>query len=256
MRRGPRTERAGCSRIAATGPSSRSTAMSSPSTTTSCTRRSWFGRDRATLPGPASHWGRLAPAAAVALAAASLGMAALEGPVLRAQEGQSVDLRFALRGSVKPDPRIAVVTARESDLQSLGWPVPLRVHARLIDLLRRGGARVIGYDFDFSDASKSPEGRLALLLAARAAGNVVFASYATNSKGQGDALWRRPRLLGLVHATTGDVALPVDADGVIRHLPYEANGLIGEVADDSVCVDREGHIPRRRMHEPQQAGSP
>jgi len=177
------------------------------------------------LPGPASHWGRLAPAAAVALAAASLGMAALEGPVLRAQEGQSVDLRFALRGSVKPDPRIAVVTARESDLQSLGWPVPLRVHARLIDLLRRGGARVIGYDFDFSDASKSPEGRLALLLAARAAGNVVFASYATNSKGQGDALWRRPRLLGLVHATTGDVALPVDADGVIRHLPYEANGL-------------------------------
>lgn len=171
-----------------------------------------------------SSWRRFAPAAVVAVLAAGLGMAALDGPVLRGQEGQTVDLRFALRGSHAPDPRIALVAAGEPDFRAKGWPLPLGLQAKVIDLLRHDGARVIASDFDFGEASN--KGRLALVLAARAAHNVVFASFATNAKGQGDALWRNPLALKYARATTGDVAFTVDADGVVRRLPYEANGLV------------------------------
>jgi adenylate cyclase len=175
-------------------------------------------------PTPGSRWHRIVPAAVVGLLAAALGMAALYGPVLRGQEGQTVDLRFSLRGTHPPDPRLALISAGEPDFQKTGWPIPLGLHAKLIDDLRRDGARVIAYDFDFSEASN--RGRAALVLAARAARNVVFASFATNSLGQGDALWRNALALKYARATTGDVAFPVDADGVVRRLPYEANGLV------------------------------
>jgi adenylate cyclase len=65
-------------------------------------------------------------------------------------EQRSLDLRFALRGSRRPDPRIAIVAIDEKTLQSIGvYPLPRSTYARLVEKLEQDGARVIAFDVTF-----------------------------------------------------------------------------------------------------------
>lgn len=93
----------------------------------------------------------------------------------------SFGLRFlyALRGPVAAPQDIVIVAMDAASAQALGVPErperwPRDLHARLIEGLATGGARVIGFDLLFAQA-REPAGDAALADAMRRAGNVVLA---------------------------------------------------------------------------------
>ncbi len=65
-------------------------------------------------------------------------------------EQRSLDLRFALRGSRTPDPRIVIVGIDEKTLQQIGsYPLPRSSYALLVNNLKADGPRVIAFDMTF-----------------------------------------------------------------------------------------------------------
>lgn len=66
-------------------------------------------------------------------------------------ELSTLDLRFRMRGRVRPDPRIIIVDIDQRSQEVLGrWPFS-RIHfARMLDHLREDGARVVAFDITFS----------------------------------------------------------------------------------------------------------
>jgi adenylate cyclase len=73
-------------------------------------------------------------------------------------ELSSLDTRFRLRGRVRPDPRLIVVDIDQRSQELLGrWPFP-RIHfARMLDNLRKDGARVVAFDVTFSQPDQTAE---------------------------------------------------------------------------------------------------
>ena len=71
-------------------------------------------------------------------------------------EQRSLDLRFAMRGSRRADPRIVIVGLDEKTLAAIGsYPLPRRYYALLVRKLKEDGARVIGFDMDFTTPASS-----------------------------------------------------------------------------------------------------
>jgi adenylate cyclase len=86
----------------------------------------------------------------------------------------------ARNGSLAERARQDIVLVTESDetfRRLPGPPVPRNYHARVISDLKRAGAKVIAFDL-FFDVPRPQDARLAA--AAKAAGNVVWASYFNN----------------------------------------------------------------------------
>lgn len=73
-------------------------------------------------------------------------------------ELSSLDTRFRLRGRVRPDPRLIVVDIDQRSQELLGrWPFP-RIHfARMLDNLKKDGARVVAFDITFSQPDQTAE---------------------------------------------------------------------------------------------------
>jgi CHASE2 domain-containing sensor protein len=163
----------------------------------------------------------LALAAAVALAT---GIATLATGALSRLEGDTVGMRFALRGSERPHD-IAVVAVDERTFSALDrqWPFPRALHARLIDRLREDGARVIVYDVQFTEPT-DPADDLALYESAGRAGHVVLATTEVDGSGHTNVLGgdENLRRIGAVAAASN---LPVDTGGVIRRYPETLLGL-------------------------------
>jgi adenylate cyclase len=114
------------------------------------------------------------------------GIALEQTHVLRRAELSSVDERFHIRGT-QPAPNNVVVVAINdktfSDLD-LRWPFRRTWHARLIRQLKRAGAKVIAYDVQFTEPDTDhPDDDGRLILAVRAAGNVVLATTEVDAKG-------------------------------------------------------------------------
>ena len=62
-----------------------------------------------------------------------------------------LDLRFQLRGTASPDPRIVIVAIDQRSQEVLGrWPFPRTHFADMLDALREDGARVVAFDITFS----------------------------------------------------------------------------------------------------------
>lgn len=122
---------------------------------------------------------------ATALAAAALGVAAWATEALEPVEVRTVDARFDVRGEQRPAPGVAVVGLDEQSLVDLARrpPLPRSLHARVIDRLRRDGARAIAYDFEFNDPTEVDEDN-ALIEATRRAGNVVLATSRIDDRGR------------------------------------------------------------------------
>jgi adenylate cyclase len=114
---------------------------------------------------------------ATGLAAAALGAAAWATDVLRPLEARTVDARFSIRGAQRPSPAVALVAIDDASIDELQHrlPLPRALHARVIDRLRRDGAKVIAYDIEFNEPSTAADDN-ALIEAARRAGNVVLAT--------------------------------------------------------------------------------
>lgn len=166
----------------------------------------------------------------VGFAATGLALVAYGTNLFRGLELGSVDVRFSIRGD-QPTPRNVAVVAIDdetfSDFNSAGltgrYPFPRRRFARVIDNLRRDGAKVIAYDIQFTEQTSEEEDN-ALIDAVAAAGNVVLATTEVDDRGHtnvfgGDEIVRQ------VGARVGNGNFPTDGGGVIRRVAYKVDKL-------------------------------
>src|SRR3954462_10395510 len=126
---------------------------------------------------------------AVAAAVAVVALAFQAVGVLDRVEGATVDARFELRGSHHRSD-VAVVAIDDTSFSELGvrWPFPRPLHARVIDQLRRAGARQIAYDVQFTEPSADPRQDIALLDAVTRARHVVLSTTEVDSRGRTNVL--------------------------------------------------------------------
>src|SRR5438128_2208785 len=133
---------------------------------------------------------------AVGAVAVGLGVAAYATHLLRRSELQSVDARYSIRHRhVRPRELIVVgidlATLHEAPRfgQRQAFPLPRRDDARVIDALRRDGARAIALDLEFSTPTDLADDNALIEALARARGKTVLAT--TNVEAGG-----RTQLLG------------------------------------------------------------
>jgi adenylate cyclase len=173
-----------------------------------------------------SHRLRLGLFLGVGLVAAAISLTADAGGILRSQELATADVRFSIRGSHGAPPNIVLVPIDDvtfSELPKRRWPFPRSLHAKVIDNLRRAGAKVIAFDVQFTEQTVPREDN-ALIEAVARAGNVVLATTEVDAHGHtavlgGDALLRQ------IHAQAGNAVFRTDAGGIYRRFPYEIDGL-------------------------------
>ena len=103
------------------------------------------------------------------------------------------------------------------------WPFPRRMHADLIDALRRAKAKAIAYDVQFTEPTDVADDN-ALIEAVARAGNVVLVTDAADANGETRILGGGG-ILDEIHATAGSSLFDDDADGRIRRMPYEQSRL-------------------------------
>ena len=79
------------------------------------------------------------------------------GPVfLEVLELKSVDLRFLIRGPVKPGPEVVIAVIDEKSVDEIGrWPWPRYQIARMIDKLSEDGAGAIAFDIGFFEPDQN-----------------------------------------------------------------------------------------------------
>ncbi len=145
-------------------------------------------------------------------------------------ENTTLDARFAVRGAEPAPSNLVVVEIDDPtfnyflsrDMASQ-WPFPRSYDARVIDNLRRAGARVIAVDIQFTEPTDAADDD-ALYDAIGSARHVVLATTEVDPAGQTDVLGGEANLhaVGAVAATAN---LPADADGVIRSYPYLILGI-------------------------------
>jgi len=117
----------------------------------------------------------LAIALAASLAAGLLYRSA--SPALQQVDLRLKDLRFRVRGSLTPDPRVVVAAIDGKSIREIGrWPWSREVTARLVTGLKEYGARVVALDMVFSEPQGgAPDAALARALSG--AGNVVLGNF-------------------------------------------------------------------------------
>ncbi len=78
-------------------------------------------------------------------------------PLLEMVELTSYDLRFLLRDEREPSPAVVIAAIDEKSLDAEGrWPWPRSKIARMVDILSRDGAKVIGFDIGFLEPEENP----------------------------------------------------------------------------------------------------
>ncbi len=171
---------------------------------------------------------RIAAALLVAFAAGGITIALRHNSIVEAVEGQTIDLRFAIRGAVRPPRDIVIVALDTTSQESLPqYPFSRRIDARALEQLHRAGARVIVYDFSV-DRPTTAGADSALFYAAADAAPVVFGATDIGSgphnRGQTFVLGGNANVRS-IHDYVGAALLPDDPDGTVRHLVGEVNGL-------------------------------
>jgi adenylate cyclase len=164
----------------------------------------------------------------VGVVASVLGIAAYATDALREQELNTVDLRFSIRGTDPPPDDIVVVGVDDVTFDELNeqWPFPRSMHAKVIDRIRRDGAKVIAYDVQFTEPTTPRQDNALIRAIGRADGtsHVVLATTEVDRRGRtnvlgGDAIVKQ------VGATAANGNLTPDPGGVVRRTPYELQDL-------------------------------
>ncbi len=76
-------------------------------------------------------------------------------------EQRTLDLRFGLRGSRPPDPRIVIIGIDEKTLENQGgFPLPRSTYATLVSKLKEDGAKVVAFDVTFPTPENNPAGEV------------------------------------------------------------------------------------------------
>ena len=124
--------------------------------------------------------------AGTALVLTGFVLAAYAADVLDDSELDTVDARFSIRGDLAPPEDIVIVGIDDPSIRELAerWPFPRTLHARGVKQLRADGARVIGYDVQFTEPSENPADDQELADAIAQAGNVVLATTIVDDRGR------------------------------------------------------------------------
>jgi adenylate cyclase len=169
---------------------------------------------------------RVALFLAVGLGSTGLWLVAYGTNVFDDLDLDTVDWRFSIRGEQEPPSDLAVVKIDDVTFDDLNlqWPFPRSQHGEVIRRLKADGAKVIAYDVQFSEPSEEALEDNLFMDAARAAGNVVFATTEVGENGEPNFLGGEE---GIAYARTsvGNGNFEDDAGGIIRRVPYELDRL-------------------------------
>jgi adenylate cyclase len=160
----------------------------------------------------------------IAAGAIGIALTAYATNTLRSLELQSVDARFSVRGHQKPDKDIVLVPIDDATFDKLRvrFPFSRKLHADVINALREDGAKTVAYDVQFTEPTDTASDN-ALILAARRAANVVFATTETDH-GKSNVLGGASAL-SFARADSGNALFPGQTNGVYRRVPYRVEGL-------------------------------
>jgi adenylate cyclase len=161
----------------------------------------------------------------VALVAAGLAFLAYGTNLMRSLELGSVDARFSLRGTQEQPSDIVFVKVDDRTFSQLGvqWPFPRSLHARVIDRLRKAGAKTIAVDIQFTEPTV-PRQDNALIESIARAGGVVLSTTEVNKHGE-SRIFGGESVVREIGAHAGNTVIEPDAGGAIRKMHYEFDGL-------------------------------
>jgi adenylate cyclase len=168
---------------------------------------------------------------AVATIAIGVGLVTYATHLLRRTEYQAIDARFAIRGSRATPSDIVLVQIDNATFQELTrlhlhsqFPFPRRYDAKVIDRLRRAGAKTIAMDLEFSHETNVRDDNALIEAIGRARGKIVLAATEVGAGGKNGVLGGGdlPAELG---ARVAEARLTVDSDGAVRRFAYGYSGL-------------------------------
>jgi adenylate cyclase len=163
---------------------------------------------------------------AVALIAAAVGIVFYATGLMGTLEAQSVDARFAVRGTQSTPDEIVVVGVDDTtfdELPNTRWPFPRSLEGRVIRNLTKDGAKAIAVDIQFTEQT-TPRQDDALIEAVAAAPGVVLSTTETNKRGE-SRIFGGEEVVHEIHARAGNTTVPVESGGVTRKMLYEHGGL-------------------------------
>jgi adenylate cyclase len=153
---------------------------------------------------------------------------------LRNLEYQSVNARFDVRGTQPPPDDVVLVGVDDKTFNEPPrpqWPFDRKDHAKVIDNLKKAGAKVIAFDIQFTeqqqkyaDEEKNIASDNALIEATRKAGNVVLATTEVDANGD-SGIFGNSYVLQYSRGTPGNSNYSNDSDGRIRHMQFVINRL-------------------------------
>jgi adenylate cyclase len=172
-----------------------------------------------------SRFGGARPRVLIALAAVAcaLALVAYATDALEQPELDTIDSRFSIRGEREEPTEVAVVAIDDVTFDELGlqWPFPRSVHGRMIDRLRRAGARVIAYDVQFTEQTTLREDN-ALIEAVARTERVALGTSEADKRGRSN-VFGGEQVLKQIGARSGNTRL--DDGSVQRELPHDVGGL-------------------------------
>ncbi len=164
--------------------------------------------------------------------------------LLRRSELQTIDARFNIRGARKPPSNIvfvAISPQAEQELEARHLnarsPLPRRYDAKVIDQLRRAGAKTIVMDMEFVQQTNPVEDNELIEAVGRAHGKVVLGTVDVTSGGATHVFGGEP-LLRELGARPASARLTLDSDGAVRRFAHEYNhlGTIPVVAAETMTA--------------------
>ena len=163
---------------------------------------------------------------AVALATTGAVLVLWAADILRSTDLRTVDARFSVRGEHAAPAVVVVGIDARTNSTVARFPFRRTVHARMIDRLRRAGAKVIVYDIEFTAPSGDVRADNALIRAVDRAPRIVLS---TTEIGAGGAtnIFGGDEVLREIGARAGSGNLPNDPGGVLRRFAYDDLGLRG-----------------------------
>ncbi len=162
----------------------------------------------------------------VALSAAALAIVVYATELMRSLEQNSVDARFAVRGTQERPDDIVFVAVDDTTFSDLGvqWPFPRSLHGRVIRQLHKAGAKTIAVDIQFTEPTSVREDN-ALVEAVAQAGGVILSTTEVNRRGE-SGIFGGEAVVGEIDARAGNTVIQPDPGGAIRKMHYEFDGLV------------------------------
>jgi adenylate cyclase len=163
----------------------------------------------------------------VALVAAVAGVAFYVAGLLSTLEAQSVDARFAVRGTEATPDEIVVVGVDDTtfdELPNTRWPFPRSLEGQVIETLTKDGAKAIAIDIQFTEQT-TPKQDDALIEAVAAAPGVVLSTTETDKHGE-SRIFGGEEVVHELGARAGNTLVPVESGGTTRKMYYEHGGLV------------------------------